>query len=213
MKKPLMASRFTQTEKWDDKWFRQLSPNAKVLYWYIWDKCDIAGFWEVDLEGAVFHTKIAEGSIRGAFEELMRGFDEAGGWIWIRKFCYHQNNLPLNPENNAHKGVLKRILVQRDRFPHVLETLKKQLFEEKNKGANVGLDSPTSKSKGKSISISKGKSKGNEKKIQLFPIKGRTCREHGCGMPAVYKIPGGYSDFGEFVCSGHMPAKVKEKYA
>jgi hypothetical protein len=148
-----MTSRFTQTEKWDDAWFRELSPNAKVLYWYIWDKCNIAGFWEVDLEGAVFHTKIPRRGLQGAYEELTRGFEVSGGYLWIRRFLYHQKNLPLTPDTNpAHRGILRAINEYKVIFPNVLAELEKQVLKEKTEGATEGLVSP--------ISISKGISKG-----------------------------------------------------
>lgn len=153
-----MTSRFTQTEKWDDIWFRPLSPNAKTLYWYIWDKCNIAGFWEVDLDGAVFHTKISKRSIEGAYKELSRGFETNGNYIWVRRFLYHQKNLPLNPDNPAHKGILRVIEEYKTLFPNVLQLLDKQLTREETKGATKGLVSPISISKG----ISKGKGKYTE---------------------------------------------------
>ena len=159
-----MTSRFTQTEKWDDKWFRQLSPNAKVLYWYIWDKCNIAGFWEIDLDGAAFHTKISTKSIGRVFEELARGFLAKGNYVWVRKFLYHQRNLPLNPNNPAHKGILKIIDEFKSIFPTVLDEIKNQLTKELKKEASKGLSSLTSKSKGK------GKGKGKGKYTTDFEI-------------------------------------------
>lgn len=165
-----MSSRFTQTEKWDDKWFRGLTVNAKVLYWYIWDKCNIAGFWEVDLDGAIFHTKIKPNVIRGAYEELSRGLVGAGEYVWVRKFLYHQKNLPLNPENNAHRGILRCIEEYKTIFPNVLEELQRQSIKEKKQGAAEGLDSPTSICKGKGKGISKGKSKEVKKKYLDFVL-------------------------------------------
>lgn len=44
-----MAKRFTESEKWKDPWFRQLSPKMKLVWLYILDQCDYAGIWESDI--------------------------------------------------------------------------------------------------------------------------------------------------------------------
>lgn len=151
-----MAIRFTNSGKWSDKWFRDLSPCSKTLYWYLWDVCDIAGFWEIDLEHAAYNTKIPNSDIEGAFKGLSRGFIQSDGYIWIRRFLYHQRNLPLNKDNKAHVGILRRIDEHKSLFPNVLELLEQQ-------GPSKGLHSPTS------ISISKGKGISKEEK-EIFNI-------------------------------------------
>jgi len=45
-----MGIRFTETEKWADKLFRKWKPETKLLFLFIVDNCDCAGFWEIDLE-------------------------------------------------------------------------------------------------------------------------------------------------------------------
>jgi hypothetical protein len=46
------------------------------------------------------------------------------------------------------------------------------------------------------------------KKTKLYPITGKSCRK--CKMPAVYKDgSGGYDTY---LCSEHLPEKVKLKY-
>src|SRR3990167_6515016 len=45
-----MAKRFTSTEKWDDLWFRKLSPKHKCLWQYLCDRCDNAGVWLGDFD-------------------------------------------------------------------------------------------------------------------------------------------------------------------
>lgn len=48
--KGIMAKRLTDTEKWDDPWFRNLSPVMKCVWQFICDKCDNAGVWKKDFE-------------------------------------------------------------------------------------------------------------------------------------------------------------------
>ena len=50
-----------------------------------------------------------------------------------------------------------------------------------------------------------------DKKITLYPIKGRVCGIQGCSMPAVYSNAKG--GFTYYRCGGHLPDEVKEKYA
>lgn len=45
-----MAKRFTDTEKWNRKWFRALSPKMKCAWNYLCDRCDHAGVWEPDFD-------------------------------------------------------------------------------------------------------------------------------------------------------------------
>lgn len=108
--------RFTETGKWEDKWFRGLSPAHKLIYLYLLDVCDQAGFWEIDIEGAAFQTKLSGDKISPIFEGLNKsqeGLSKAlmrkGDYVWIKDFLADQNNLPLNPLNNAHKKAINCI--------------------------------------------------------------------------------------------------------
>jgi hypothetical protein len=47
-----MARRFVDTEIWKKKWYRTLQPKEKCFLKYIWDNCNNAGIWEVDMEAA-----------------------------------------------------------------------------------------------------------------------------------------------------------------
>ena len=145
--------RFTDEKKWSDKWFRSLPPIHKLVWLYICDNCDIAGFYEVDIESISFHTKVSEDDCKVAIEGLSRGYLGAD-FIWIRNFLKHQNNHLLNPNNNCHKGIIKRIQMNLKAFPEIPEIL----------GATEGLFSPTSKSKGKSKGKSNSKSNCKEDK-------------------------------------------------
>ena len=43
-----MAYRYTNTDKWSDCWFSKLKPIEKLLFNYLTDNCDIAGFIELN---------------------------------------------------------------------------------------------------------------------------------------------------------------------
>lgn len=104
-----MTIRFTQTAKWEDSWFRKLKLQEKVLFLYICDKCNSAGFWEIDLELASIFTGIGSKAILGAYKGLIRAYVECGNFIWLRNFLRHQRNWPLNPNNNAHKQIISQL--------------------------------------------------------------------------------------------------------
>ena len=135
---------FNDEKRWSEEWFRSLKPCHKIVWIYICDNCDIAGFYEVDHESIAFHTKLTEAESLAAIEGLSRGYLGADGHIWIKNFLKHQNNHLLNPANNCHKGIIKRIQMNLSLFPDIPNIL----------GATEGLFSPTSKSKSKGNSNS-----------------------------------------------------------
>lgn len=51
-----MAKRFTDSQKWDDPWFRSMSSANKCFWQFILDKCDNTGVWKKDFEMAEFCT-------------------------------------------------------------------------------------------------------------------------------------------------------------
>lgn len=54
-----MGKRFTETNKWSDKWYRGLSPDFKLAWTYITDCCDQAGVIDIDRELANFQIGTA----------------------------------------------------------------------------------------------------------------------------------------------------------
>lgn len=112
--------RFTSTEKWQDKWYRQLPPYHKLIWEYLRDCCNNAGFIELDSEQISFSTGIPREEIPKIIKGLDRGYLGAKeghkDWIWIKNFLKHQKNLPLNPNNNSHKQIIFLIGDQHKRF-------------------------------------------------------------------------------------------------
>lgn len=175
-----MAYRYTDTGKWGDSWFVDLNPKEKLLFLYLCDNCDIAGFCEISYRRISFDTGIEERGLQGALKGLARGliFSYDGEVVFLRNFLKHQKNLPLNRDNKAHRGAIKRLEKYADKFDlkAVGEALKTDLFalleidtEEKEssyEGASEGLQSPTGININNNIINNKFnyKAKGEEKK-------------------------------------------------
>lgn len=106
-----MASRFTETEKWNDAWFSGLKPLSKLLFLYLCDQCDVAGFLEINIRKICFDLGIgkqeAEKSLTEVETRLLYSKDKR--FVFVINFLKHQKNQKLNPSNNAHRGIIKRL--------------------------------------------------------------------------------------------------------
>lgn len=113
-----MAYRFTNTDKWNDSWFSELSQFEKLFFIYLCDNCDIAGFIEINYKRFCSDLNTTKPNILGALEGLNRGLivSESIDCIFIRNYLKHQKNLPLNEKNNAHLGIIKRFELYKHKF-------------------------------------------------------------------------------------------------
>lgn len=99
--------RFTETKKWDDPWFMELSPTAKLLWVWLLDHCDNAGVIEIN-------TKLSSFQIGQPIED--RHISELSsriksienGKIWIEKFIQFQYGT-LSTTSRPHVSVLSLI--------------------------------------------------------------------------------------------------------
>lgn len=105
-----MAKRFTATEKWNDKWFRQLPAKYKLLWVYLLDNCDNAGIIEIDLEPAEFYikAKFDTAEIKTVFGDRICELNGGSNKWFIPKFVSFQYNV-LNPDVKAHKSVIDKL--------------------------------------------------------------------------------------------------------
>lgn len=113
-----MSKRFTETDKWKDAWFRKLQPYEKLLFLYILDNCDNAGFLELDRFLASYQIGITEDEVQGAYKGLERaieGASDGSDWVWVRNFLKHQKNEELNEKNPAHRQIISLIKAQNGR--------------------------------------------------------------------------------------------------
>jgi hypothetical protein len=101
----------SNTEKWKDLWFSNLSPNAKLLFFYFVENCDNAGFFEVNKKFMLFHTGFNEEQLMDAGIELKKSYIKSkdGTKLWFKNFLKYQKKLPLNSANNMHKQIIMLI--------------------------------------------------------------------------------------------------------
>lgn len=100
-----MAKRFTGTDKWSKAWFCALNNDEKVIWMYILDKCDHAGFFNKNYTLASFETKCAVNDevLNKIFQHKIIHINEQK--CWIRSFVSYQYG-SLNDNVKAHKSVL-----------------------------------------------------------------------------------------------------------
>lgn len=100
--------RFTDIRKWDKEWFRKLSPNQKLIWLYLCDRCSNYGVWEIDLGLMSFQigTEITVDDIKSIGDRIQFLKEDK---IYIRSFLpFHQPNR-LNPNLNIHKNIVRAV--------------------------------------------------------------------------------------------------------
>ena len=104
-----MSKRYTESDKFKDKWYRQLSPKHKCLWEYMLACCNLAGIIELDLE--LFSFSIgAEIEIEDFKEFEKRILFIKDDLIFIKNFVLYQQGIKsldeLNPKNKVHNSIL-----------------------------------------------------------------------------------------------------------
>jgi len=170
-----MPRRFTVTEKWtQDKWFMELDAPSKLMFIYLYENCDCAGFWEINIKEAAYRIALNEETVYQAFKDVEKCYVRDDRFCAIVSFLHHQRNLPLNPENKAHIGILNRLISH----PGLYEALKirweskgyihseRTLFNQENQAPSKPL--PRGYGKGNGIGKEKCLDKNNEKFDQFW---------------------------------------------
>lgn len=128
-----MAYKISDNKKWIDKRFRKLTKDEKLLYMYLWDVCNEAGFYKLnDIERDCFLMGINEDEFQNALKglctpkegvdnHLKRGFIVVDGWLWIEHYLQHNQRDFGDTKNNAHKPIYKILELHLDRFINEIE--------------------------------------------------------------------------------------------
>lgn len=103
-----MSKRFTETDKWEDEWFSNLTREWKLIWLYLCDRCTRAGRWKKDFKTLNFmcDTKINESQFREVFQG--RAFD-MGSFYFIPKFLKIQYPNGLDSKKLAFVAVRREI--------------------------------------------------------------------------------------------------------
>lgn len=101
-----MAKRFSDSFKWDDPFFSNLSNEHKLLWIYMLDKCDHAGIFKVNKRMADFclNTKVDWKAVEGAFKGRVYPLNSEK-WFII-KFIEYQYGV-LEENNRVHHSIIQ----------------------------------------------------------------------------------------------------------
>ena len=115
--------RYTITQKWNSPPFRNLTYEEKCVYFYLWDNCDWAGFYEIDHSTIEHYTKIPSNEIKSILENLSENeITISNKWLFILDFIEYQGNGNLSPNNNAHKAIISSLTKNIIHFKECLRT-------------------------------------------------------------------------------------------
>ena len=105
-----MANRLSDTEIWTKDWFLDLNSKQKLLVKFLFDNCDCAGFYKISWRLLKFYFYDVE-ITKEDFKKIKQVKFIEDDLIFIEDFALFQCKVStfekLNPNNNAHKGVLK----------------------------------------------------------------------------------------------------------
>ncbi len=121
-----MELRVTVTKRWTDSWFSKLAPVEKLMFIFLCDNCDSAGFYELNYPMIEFLTGLRKDHIIHNLGCIKKCFipSKDKKKIWLSKFLHHQNYLPLNEEINEHLMIVKLIENNLDAFGNPAPMLK-----------------------------------------------------------------------------------------
>ena len=105
-----MTKRLCSSEIWTKDWFLELTIKQKLLVKFLYDNCDCAGIYEISYHilNMCFQEKITIDDFKG-LKQIRIINDKI---IYLEDFIKFQYNIEiseLNPRNNVHKGILRKL--------------------------------------------------------------------------------------------------------
>lgn len=163
-----MAKRFTDTNKWEDPWYMDLSPEFRSAFEYVLDKCSNIGLWKPNKRLCEFCIgfKVDWDAFAAALGKERLAVLDNGDW-WLLKFIDFQH------------GVLDEDSKSKPIMAYIRELKKHNLWIDYQKGMDT--------LKGKGKGNGKGRGEGKGKGIELFCQEFEEARKLFPGTKLGYK--------------------------
>ena len=114
--------KYTETNKWNDDWHVSLPPMSKLVFAYLCDMCDEAGFIEVNYKVWSLHLNLNTAQIKKALMPLQKALlSDKKSRLWLKNHLKHPNQLPLNKKSDDHKLIIDKITGNLERFDSPIE--------------------------------------------------------------------------------------------
>ena len=103
-----MAKRLTDSEKWKDPFFEELTKNLKLAWLYLLDDCDHAGIWKKSLKRLNFSldTNLTENNLLEAFKERIVVLNN-DKWFIHKFVTFQYGNDFINSKQKAVVSAIK----------------------------------------------------------------------------------------------------------
>jgi hypothetical protein len=132
--------RVTKPEKWKDTFFLNLKPIEKLVFIYIYENCDDAGFFDINFSRMTTDIGIDNKTISESLNKLDKTYLTSidADRIWLKKFLLHQNRLPLDlssTEGNFIKFQIESNIIKFNNpkdFQDILKNIKKKTTRAKS---------------------------------------------------------------------------------
>lgn len=191
---------FSDPDKWEEPWFISLSPGKKLLYTYLWERCDHAGVIHITLPLWSAHTglKIDEALFQEFVQEVNEDVERIMVFkrkLWFTEYIrFNQQgdpSVPLSEKYSFHKHVVKIIRKHgiteevNKRDPILLEnfmqndfdvSIEESIHPKPSLSLNEELTKPTGKGAGK------GRGEEGERGEGLPPVKGKEFNSKGTNL-------------------------------
>jgi hypothetical protein len=149
-----MASRFTDTELWNEDWFLEMKGEYQLFAKYVFDKCDNAGVWKPNKIDFETKTKFKV-SLDSLFEKMNGGQQRVllldnGRWFFTGYILFQWFNkkktFDLVLSNRLHKSLHDTLVENKIEFKKVRglrEVLKTSMVMDMVKTEKEGLEGKT----------------------------------------------------------------------